>query len=207
MSAILFGVFFIGLFVGLPVSISMGLSGMTAVLVDGRFMGMVVPQRFFNGINSFPLMAVPFFILAADLMSASGMTNSLIALHQRSRRVTSAAAWAMSTSSRACSSPGSAARPWPTRPAPARSHAHDAQGRLRRVLLRRLDRRHGHHRAHHSAQHHHGDLRHHGQPGDRGGAVPGGRGSGSPPGIGAGRINHSRLHHAAITSSAASGLP
>jgi len=78
MSAILFSVFFIGLCVGLPVSISMGLSGMAAVLVDGRFMGMVVPQYLFNGISSFPLMAVPFFILAAEIMSASGLTNSLM---------------------------------------------------------------------------------------------------------------------------------
>jgi tripartite ATP-independent transporter DctM subunit len=78
MSTILFGVFFVGLFVGLPVSISMGLSGMAAVMVDGRFMGMVVPQYLFNGISSFPLMAVPFFILAAELMSASGLTSSLM---------------------------------------------------------------------------------------------------------------------------------
>jgi tripartite ATP-independent transporter DctM subunit len=78
MSTILFGVFFVGLLVGLPVSLSMGLSGMAAVLVDGRFMGMVVPQYLFNGISSFPLMAVPFFILAAELMSASGLTGSLM---------------------------------------------------------------------------------------------------------------------------------
>jgi tripartite ATP-independent transporter DctM subunit len=78
MSTILFSVFFIGLCVGLPVSISMGLSGMAAVLVDGRFMGMVVPQYLFNGISSFPLMAVPFFILAAEIMSASGLTSSLM---------------------------------------------------------------------------------------------------------------------------------
>jgi tripartite ATP-independent transporter DctM subunit len=32
----------------------------------------------FNGINSFPLMAVPFFILAAELMTAGGLTNSLL---------------------------------------------------------------------------------------------------------------------------------
>jgi tripartite ATP-independent transporter DctM subunit len=51
---------------------------MAAVLVDGRFMGMVVPQYLFNGISSFPLMAVPFFILAAELMSASGLTSSLM---------------------------------------------------------------------------------------------------------------------------------
>ena len=78
MSTILFGVFFVGLLVGLPVSISMGLSGMTAVLVDGRFMGMVVPQYLFNGISSFPLMAVPFFILAAELMSASGLAGAVL---------------------------------------------------------------------------------------------------------------------------------
>jgi tripartite ATP-independent transporter DctM subunit len=78
MSTILFSVFFVGLLVGLPVSLSMGLSGLAAVLVDGRFMGMVVPQYLFNGISSFPLMAVPFFILAAEIMSASGLTSSLM---------------------------------------------------------------------------------------------------------------------------------
>jgi tripartite ATP-independent transporter DctM subunit len=78
MSTILFGIFFLGLCVGLPVSISMGLSGLVAVLVDGRFMGMVVPQYLFSGISSFPLMAVPFFILAAEIMSASGLTGSLM---------------------------------------------------------------------------------------------------------------------------------
>jgi tripartite ATP-independent transporter DctM subunit len=78
MSAILFSVFAIGLFVGLPVSFSMGLAGMTALLTDGRFLGMVVPQYLFNGISSFPLMAVPFFILAAEIMSASGLTASLM---------------------------------------------------------------------------------------------------------------------------------
>jgi tripartite ATP-independent transporter DctM subunit len=78
MSVILFSLFFVGLAVGLPVSFSMGLSGMAAVLIDGRFMGMVVPQYLFNGISSFPLMAVPFFILAAELLSESGLTQSLM---------------------------------------------------------------------------------------------------------------------------------
>ena len=45
---------------------------------EGKLSLLTVPQRFFNGINSFPLMAVPFFILAADLMSASGITMSLL---------------------------------------------------------------------------------------------------------------------------------
>ncbi|MEW6264762.1 MAG: TRAP transporter large permease [Thermodesulfobacteriota bacterium] len=78
MALTLFLVFVIGLTIGLPVSITMGLSGMLAVMVDGRFPVMVVPQYLYNGISSFPLMAVPFFILAAELMTASGLTNSLM---------------------------------------------------------------------------------------------------------------------------------
>lgn len=78
MTVILLGVFVIGLAVGLPVSITMGLSGMAAVLVDGRFTGMVVPQYLFNGISSFPLMAIPFFVLAAEIMTAAGMTATLL---------------------------------------------------------------------------------------------------------------------------------
>jgi TRAP-type mannitol/chloroaromatic compound transport system permease large subunit len=78
MITILFAVFAIGLFIGLPVSLSMGFAGMTALLADGRFFGMVVPQYLFNGISSFPLMAVPFFIPAAEIMSASGLTASLM---------------------------------------------------------------------------------------------------------------------------------
>ncbi|MBN1106352.1 MAG: TRAP transporter large permease subunit, partial [Deltaproteobacteria bacterium] len=78
MTFTLLGVFALALLVGLPVSIGMGLSGMVAVLVDGRFPALVVPQYLFNGISSFPLMAVPFFVLAAEIMTASGLTGSLM---------------------------------------------------------------------------------------------------------------------------------
>lgn len=70
--------FFAGMLLGVPIAISMGGAGLAALLVDGKLSLLTVPQRFFNGINSFPLMAVPFFILAADLMSASGITLSLL---------------------------------------------------------------------------------------------------------------------------------
>jgi tripartite ATP-independent transporter DctM subunit len=71
-------VFFIGMAIGLPIAILMGGAGLLALLVEGKLSLLSVPQRFFNGINSFPLMAVPFFILAADLMSAAGITNSIL---------------------------------------------------------------------------------------------------------------------------------
>lgn len=71
-------VFFIGMAIGLPIALLMGGAGLLALLVEGKLSLLSVPQRFFNGINSFPLMAVPFFILAADLMSASGITSSIL---------------------------------------------------------------------------------------------------------------------------------
>jgi tripartite ATP-independent transporter DctM subunit len=70
--------FAVGLVVGLPVALTMGMAGMAALLVGGSYPVLVVAQQLFNGINSFPLMAVPFFILAAELMTAGGLTASLL---------------------------------------------------------------------------------------------------------------------------------
>jgi tripartite ATP-independent transporter DctM subunit len=78
MSLVLFGVFVIALAIGVPIAIAMGGAGLLALAVDGNLSLLSVPQRFFDGINSFPLMAVPFFILAADLMTASGITTALL---------------------------------------------------------------------------------------------------------------------------------
>jgi tripartite ATP-independent transporter DctM subunit len=77
-TAALFIVFVVGMLLGLPIAIAMGGAGMVALLVEGKLSLLSVPQRFFDGINSFPLMAVPFFILAADLMTASGITTALL---------------------------------------------------------------------------------------------------------------------------------
>lgn len=78
MTAVLFGVFAVGLLLGLPIAFAMGGAGLVALAVDGKLSLLSVPQRLFDGINSFPLMAVPFFILAADLMTASGITTALL---------------------------------------------------------------------------------------------------------------------------------
>jgi len=77
-TAALFAVFAIGLLFGLPIAFAMGGAGLVALAVEGKLSLLSVPQRFFDGINSFPLMAVPFFILAADLMTASGITTALL---------------------------------------------------------------------------------------------------------------------------------
>jgi tripartite ATP-independent transporter DctM subunit len=78
MGLVLALVFVVGLAIGLPIAITMGLAGLLALVAEGNLSLLSVPQRFFNGINSFALLAIPFFILAADLMTACGITTSIL---------------------------------------------------------------------------------------------------------------------------------
>ncbi|MGH8808510.1 MAG: TRAP transporter large permease subunit, partial [Noviherbaspirillum sp.] len=64
--------------VGMPVAFALGLSACIAVLAVGQFSMIVVLKETFTGIDSFPLMAVPFFILAAELMSGGSLTLVLL---------------------------------------------------------------------------------------------------------------------------------
>ncbi|NOD76424.1 MULTISPECIES: TRAP transporter large permease [unclassified Ruegeria] len=70
--------FFATLFLGVPVAFTMGIAGLSAIFIDGSLNPLVATQRMFAGIDSFPLMAVPFFILASELMTACGLTNALL---------------------------------------------------------------------------------------------------------------------------------
>jgi C4-dicarboxylate transporter DctM subunit len=64
--------------IGVPVAFALGLSTMTALLLSGSFPLIVLLKETFTGIDSFPLMAVPFFILAAELMSGGSLTEVLL---------------------------------------------------------------------------------------------------------------------------------
>ncbi len=70
--------FVVTLVLSVPVAFTMGIAGIVAIFVDGSLNPLVATQRMFAGIDSFPLMAVPFFILASELMTACGLTNSLL---------------------------------------------------------------------------------------------------------------------------------
>ena len=78
MAGTLIFLFFATLALGMPVAFTMGVSGAVAILVDGSLNPLAITQRLFAGIDSFPLMAVPFFILASELMTACGLTASLL---------------------------------------------------------------------------------------------------------------------------------
>ena len=64
--------------VGVPVAFALGLSTVTALLISDSFPMLVLLKETFTGIDSFPLMAVPFFILAAELMSGGSLTDVLL---------------------------------------------------------------------------------------------------------------------------------
>ncbi|WP_343591985.1 TRAP transporter large permease [Paracidovorax wautersii] len=63
---------------GFPVAFALAMSAAIAVFVGGRYPQLIVFKEMFTGIDSFPLMAVPFFILAAEIMSGGALTVVLL---------------------------------------------------------------------------------------------------------------------------------
>jgi TRAP-type transport system large permease protein len=71
---------FMGLsLLGLPIAFAMGVAALIALLASGVDLTMV-PQRMMHAVNSFPLMSIPFFMLAGELMIKAGIVERLIAL-------------------------------------------------------------------------------------------------------------------------------
>jgi tripartite ATP-independent transporter DctM subunit len=64
--------------IGVPVAFALGLATLAAVTLGTSFPLLVLLKETFTGIDSFPLMAVPFFILAAELMSGGSLTEVLL---------------------------------------------------------------------------------------------------------------------------------
>ncbi|MGB9662835.1 MAG: TRAP transporter large permease, partial [Moorellaceae bacterium] len=72
--------FVILLFLNVPIAFTLGISGLMYFLSQTSIPLPVVVQRLVTGTQSFPLLAVPFFILAGHIMNASGITSRLIKL-------------------------------------------------------------------------------------------------------------------------------
>ena len=67
---------------GVPVAFALGLSTVTALGLTVNFPMLVVLKETFTGIDSFPLMAIPFFMLAGELMNRGGITTRLVEFSQ-----------------------------------------------------------------------------------------------------------------------------
>jgi tripartite ATP-independent transporter DctM subunit len=79
MSLAIFIVFAALATLGMPIAFALGFSALGAVLVSDVSLNLL-PQRMMHAVNSFPLMSIPFFILAGELMIKAGIVERLIAL-------------------------------------------------------------------------------------------------------------------------------
>lgn len=76
-------IFFVLLFLGMPIGFVLGVAGIAGIIDAGgtSFLSMA-PKRFFAGLNLFPFLAMPFFILAGEIMNHTGITQRLVLFAQ-----------------------------------------------------------------------------------------------------------------------------
>ena len=77
MTAALLIAFLVLMVSGVPVALAMAGASLLYVMISGTLPDYVVIHRMVNGIDSFPLLAVPFFIMAGNLMNSAGITNRI----------------------------------------------------------------------------------------------------------------------------------
>ena len=70
--------FFTLLVMNAPVAVAISVSSLLAIFAHGGDAGTIVAQRMANGINSFPLLAIPFFVFSGYLMGRGGLARRLI---------------------------------------------------------------------------------------------------------------------------------
>ncbi|MFC0524598.1 TRAP transporter large permease [Pontibacillus salicampi] len=77
---LLFGTLLLCILLGVPIAISLGLSAIFTILFATDFSLTIVAQRAFTSLDSFPLLAIPFFMLAGILMGKGGVSKKLLDL-------------------------------------------------------------------------------------------------------------------------------
>ena len=82
MTSFLFCVFFLFLIMGVPIAISLGVASICTLLVGTHMPLLILPQKIYNGVNSFPYMAIPLFLLAGNIMAEAKISERLVALAQ-----------------------------------------------------------------------------------------------------------------------------
>ena len=65
------------MFIGLPVAVAIGTTASIWIIVSG-FPLTIIPDKFFSGMDSFVLMAIPFFMVAGEAMNRAGVTEKLV---------------------------------------------------------------------------------------------------------------------------------
>ena len=73
-------IFAVGVLIGVPVAFALGFSGTAYIVFSEKARLTVLPTVLFGGMDSFPLLAIPFFIMAGDLLARSGLLDRMIDL-------------------------------------------------------------------------------------------------------------------------------
>ena len=77
-TTVLFVSLIVFLVLNVPVGIAIGLSSWTSVLLNPRLSDSFIVQQLISGSDSFPIMAIPLFILAGELMAAGGVSKRIL---------------------------------------------------------------------------------------------------------------------------------
>jgi len=79
MTIIVFALALLGtMALGLPIAFSLILTGVALMLTSGQFDTTLISQKMIEGTDSFPLLAIPFFLLAGELMNAGGISKRIV---------------------------------------------------------------------------------------------------------------------------------
>ena len=80
--AILFGSFFVLLFAGVPISVGIGIASIITgcFFIPADIFSIIAAQRCFSGIDSFSLLALPFFMMGGNIMNKGGIAKRLVRL-------------------------------------------------------------------------------------------------------------------------------
>ncbi|WBF66350.1 TRAP transporter large permease [Desulfovibrio subterraneus] len=80
MTLVLFGLLVLLFALNTPIAVAVGVSAVAAFMLQGDMNLMLVTQRMYAGADSFPLMAVPLFMIAGNLMGAGGISRRIVRL-------------------------------------------------------------------------------------------------------------------------------
>ena len=78
--SIFLGALLVPMALGVPIAFALILSGVALMMYLGLFDAQIVAQNVLNGADSFPLMAVPFFLLAGEVMNTGGLSRRIVNL-------------------------------------------------------------------------------------------------------------------------------
>jgi tripartite ATP-independent transporter DctM subunit len=79
---IFLGSLFFFLLLNIPIALVMVLAAIVLMLHSGFFDFMTIPQAMVDGVNNYPLMAIPFFVFAGEIMAKGGLSKRVILLAQ-----------------------------------------------------------------------------------------------------------------------------